>query len=69
MATLVRLTKGQIDDLFDEAEQLERVFKEFHAELESLNVPQATLNRFTALHGRYTSAIAYLERQRELAEG
>lgn len=68
MATLVRLTQEQIDNLFEEAEQLEKLFKELHAELDGLNLPDATLNRFAVLHSRYTGAIAYLQRQRELGD-
>lgn len=68
MATLVRLTQEQIDALFTEAEQIENLFKELHAELEAVQVPDATLKRFAVLHSRYTSAIAYLQRQRELGD-
>lgn len=66
MATLVRLTQEQIDNLFLEAEQIEQLFKELHAELDTLKIPDATLGRFAVLHSRFTSAITYLERQREL---
>jgi Mg2+ and Co2+ transporter CorA len=68
MATLVRLTQDQIDALFAEAEQIEALFKELHTELEEVPVPDATLRRFTALHSRYTSSIAFLQRQRELGD-
>lgn len=69
MATLVRLTKDQIDNLFKEAGEIENLFKDLHEELEGLRIPDSTLRRFAVLHGRYTSAIAYLERQRALGDG
>ena len=67
MATLIRLTQQQIDHLLEEAERMERGFKELHEELVEVEIPKATLARFARLHDGFTSAMTYLRRQRELA--
>ncbi|HEY8574757.1 MAG TPA: hypothetical protein VIL88_00290 [Devosia sp.] len=66
MATIVRLTQAQIDQLLAEAEDMEVAFKDMHAELSSAGTAKDTLARFGRLHDRFTSAITFLKRQREL---
>lgn len=69
MATLVRLTAEQIDELFLEADRMEEALKELHEELDTLGIPDASLARFSKFHDRFTSAIAYLKKQRQLGDG
>lgn len=69
MATLVRLTEGQIKRLLEDLEQIERGLKDFYDELDRLSVPRDTLARFAQIHNRYSSAMNFLHRQQELAEG
>ncbi len=66
MATLVRLSREQIDKLFEEMAELENRMKEMHEELERVGVPSETLARFSRLHNRYSSNVAFLVRQRQL---
>ncbi|MGN6486700.1 MAG: hypothetical protein ACTHLT_02615 [Devosia sp.] len=66
MATLVGLTQGQIDRLLDDLEQVESGLKSMYDELAQVPVPRETLARFAQIHNRYSSAITFLQRQREL---
>ncbi len=66
MATMVRLTQEQIIHLLEEADQMELAMKALHEELASIGTPKDTLNRFAKFHDRFTGAISYLKRQREL---
>lgn len=71
MATMVRLSREQIDQMFVEMDEMEKSLKAIHEELVEANVPKATLNRFARMHDRYTSGVAFLMKQRDLgkAEG
>lgn len=66
MATLVRLTQDQIEELLAEADRMEQSLKELHEEFAALGIPDASLARFSSFHDRFTGAITYLKRQREL---
>lgn len=66
MATLVRLTQEQIDELFVEADRLEEALKALHEEFDGLGIPDASLARLANFHDRFTSAITYLKKQRDL---
>lgn len=66
MATMVRLTQEQIKQLLEEAEEMELSLKALHEELASIGTPKDTLTRFSKFHDRFTGAVAYLKRQREL---
>ncbi len=66
MATMVRLTEAQIEQLLDEADTMERALKDMHEELASQGIPKDTLARFGRLHDRFTGAVSFLRRQREL---
>ncbi|WEJ56777.1 hypothetical protein [Devosia sp. FJ2-5-3] len=66
MATLVRLTQDQIEELFAEADRMEQSLKELHEEFAALGIPDASLSRLSNFHDRFTSAITYLKKQREL---
>ena len=66
MATVVGLSEGQIAQLLTDLEQIEGGLKAMYDELAELPVPQETLSRFTHIHNRYSSAINFLLRQREL---
>jgi hypothetical protein len=66
MATLVRLSREQVEQLVKDMEAMEKELKAIHAELIEVNVPIATLNRFARMHDRYTDAVAFIMRQREL---
>ena len=68
MATMVRLSREQIDQMFVEMEEMEKSLKAIHAELIDLGVPKQTLNRFARMHDRYTAGVAYLMKQRDLAK-
>ena len=45
---------------------MELAMKALHEELASIGTPKDTLNRFAKFHDRFTGAISYLKRQREL---
>jgi hypothetical protein len=66
MATLVRLTPQQIEQLLDDADDMERALKDMNEELVTLGVPQDTITRFSKLHNRFSGWIRFLRRQREL---
>jgi uncharacterized protein YydD (DUF2326 family) len=66
MATLVRLTQEQIEYLFDQAEQIERELKDLGEELTTLGIPKETAVRFNRVHDRFTTAVTFIRRQREL---
>lgn len=66
MATVVRLTPEQIEQLLDDADQMERALKDMHEELITLGVPKETATRFSKLHDRFSGWIGFLRRQREL---
>ncbi|WP_423066714.1 hypothetical protein [Devosia sp. CN2-171] len=68
MATMVRLSREQIDQMFVEMDEMEKSLKAIHAELIELGVPKDTLNRFSRMHDRYTSGVAFLMKQRDLAK-
>ena len=66
MATLVRLTPQQIEQLLDDADDMERALKDMNEELITLGVPKDTTTRFSKLHDRFSGWIGFLRRQREL---
>lgn len=66
MATVVRLSEEQIDKLLADADAMERSFKDMHEELARLDTPKETLARFGKLHDRFSGALDFLRRQREL---
>lgn len=66
MATMVRLSREQIERMMLDMDAMENELKAIHAELIEANVPKATLNRFARMHDRYTAGVAYLRKQREL---
>ena len=66
MATLVRLTQEQIEQLLDDADEMERALKDMHEELITLGIPIDTATRFSKLHDRFSGWIGFLRRQREL---
>lgn len=68
MATMVRLSREQIDQMFVEMDEMEKNLKAIHAELIELGVPRDTLNRFAKMHDRYTSGVAFLMKQRDLGK-
>ena len=68
MATMVRLSREQIDKLFVAMDEMEKNLKDIHAELIELGVPTETLNRFARMHDRYTADVAFLKKQRELGK-
>jgi Mg2+ and Co2+ transporter CorA len=68
MATMVRLSRDQIDQMFVEMDEMEKSLKAIHDELIELGVPKSTLNRFAKMHDRYTSGAAFLMKQRDLGK-
>lgn len=66
MATMVRLTEGQIERLIVGMEEMESRLKDMHEELIEIGVPKDTLGRFAKLHDRHTTGVAFLLKQREL---
>ena len=68
MATMVRLSREQIDHMFVEMDEMEKNLKSIHAELIELGVPKSTLNRFARMHDRYTQGVAFLMKQRDLGK-
>jgi hypothetical protein len=68
MATIVGLTRGQIK-LMAELREIELGLKSLYEELEGVSAPPDTLAQFSQIHNRYTSAIGFLLRQRQLGEG
>ncbi|MBB4050973.1 flagellar motor switch protein FliM [Devosia subaequoris] len=66
MATVVRLSQEQIDQLLDEADNMEKALKNLHEELVEVGTPRDTISRFSRVHDRFTSIVAFLRRQREL---
>ena len=68
MATIVRLTHGQIERLIVDMEEMEKRLKDMHEELIEIGVPKDTLGRFARLHDRYTTGVAFLLKQRELGK-
>lgn len=68
MATMVRLSREQIDQMFVEMDEMEKNLKSIHAELIELGVPKDTLSRFARMHDRYTAGVAYLMKQRDLGK-
>lgn len=68
MATMVRLSREQIDQMFVAMDEMERNLKAIHAELIELGVPKDTLNRFAKMHDRYTADVAFLQKQRDLGK-
>ncbi len=69
MATMVRLTQEQIEQLLDDADKMESALKDMHEELITLGVPHETSTRFSKLHDRFSGWIGFLKRQRELGGG
>lgn len=67
MATMVRLSPAQIEQMILDMQAMETELKAIHAELIEADVPKPTLNRFARMHDRYTAGVAYLLKQRELA--
>ena len=68
MATMVRLSREQIERMFVEMDEMENSLKEIHAELIELGLPSDTLGRFARMHDRYTAGVAFLKKQRELGK-
>ena len=68
MATMVRLSREQIGQMFVEMDEMEKNLKSIHAELIELGVPKDTLSRFARMHDRYTAGVAYLMKQRDLGK-
>jgi hypothetical protein len=68
MATLIRMTKQQIDQLVSEMEEIENSMKEMHEDLVRATVPSETIKRFTRLHDRYSNALAFVLKQRQLGK-
>lgn len=68
MATMVRLSREQIDQMFVEMDEMEKSLKAIHEELIELGVPKPTLSRFARMHDRYTSGVAFLMKQRDLGK-
>lgn len=68
MATMVRLSREQIDQMFVAMDEMEKSLKAIHAELIELGVPKDTLNRFARMHDRYTADVAFLMKQRDLGK-
>jgi hypothetical protein len=68
MATMVRLSRERIDQLFEAMDEMERNLKAIHAELIELGVPSDTLTRFAKMHNRYTADVAFLKKQRDLGK-
>lgn len=66
MATVVRLTEQQIENLLKNAEEIETEFKALYAQLEDAQVSEGILVRYRKLHNRYSTAIKFVMRQREL---
>ncbi len=66
MATLVRLTQEQIEQLLDDADDMERALKNMHEELVTLGIPTETATRFNKLHDRFSGWVGFLRRQRQL---
>lgn len=67
MATVVRLTENQIENLLADAEEIEQGFKSIYVQLEEAQVSEGILVSYRKLHNRYSTAIKFLKRQRELA--
>lgn len=68
MATMVRLSREQIDLMFEEMDEMEKNLKAIHAELIEQGVSKATVTRFARMHDRYTSGVAFLMKQRDLGK-
>ena len=68
MATMVRLSREQIDQMFVAMDEMEKSLKAIHAELIELGVTKDTLNRFARMHDRYTADVAFLMKQRDLGK-
>jgi len=68
MATMVRLSREQIDQMFVAMDEMEKNLKSIHAELIELGVPNDTLKRFAKMHDRYTADVAFLMKQRDLGK-
>ena len=66
MATIVRLDDEQIAHLLNQADEMENTLKQLHSELTALDIPKNTLHRFSRMHDRFTSAIEFLRKQRNL---
>lgn len=66
MATMVRLTRDQIERLVVDMEEMEQRLKDMHEELIEIGIPKDTLGRFAKLHDRYTTGVAFILKQREL---
>lgn len=66
MATVVRLTGKQIESLFEDAEEIEQGFKSLYVQLEEAQLSEGVLLSYRKLHNRYSTAIKFLKRQREL---
>jgi hypothetical protein len=68
MATMVRLSREQIDQMFVAMDEMEKNLKSIHAELIELGVPTDTLKRFSKMHDRYSADVAFLKKQRDLGK-
>ena len=66
MATMVRLSREQIEQMMLDMDAMEKELKAIHAELIEANVPSQIISRFSRMHDRYTAGVAYLVKQREL---
>ncbi|MBK1793161.1 hypothetical protein JHL21_01445 [Devosia sp. WQ 349] len=67
MATVVRLTEKQIRSLLEDAHEIEQEFKAIYVQLENAQVSEGILVNYRKLHNRYSTAIKFIHRQRELA--
>jgi hypothetical protein len=67
MATVVRLTEKQIRSLLEDAHEIEQEFKSIYVQLEEAQVSEGVLVKYRKLHNRYSTAIKFILRQRELA--
>lgn len=68
MATMVRLSREQIERMIVEMEEMEKSLKDIHAELIELGIPGGTLDRFAKMHDRYSNGVAFIMKQRELGK-
>lgn len=66
MATIVRLSQEQINQLLAEADSMENALKALHTELVDVGTPSETVDRFSRIHDRFTAVMNFLRRQREL---